>query len=73
MSILFLLVPTILAVPGILLMYWLIFRWPELPGAQTRPLPVMSYEESEQKPLLTRAFLYLRDKRTSSRWYHFPT
>jgi len=53
--------------PWIGVMYWLIFRCPEMPSAQTRPLPVMVYEEPLQKPLLTQAFLYLRDKRNRIR------
>jgi flagellar basal body-associated protein FliL len=54
-------------------MFWLIFRCPEMPSAQTRPLPVMAYEEPLQKPLLSQAWAFLRDKRSRIRWYHFPT
>ena len=73
MSTLVLLVPVVLVLPWIGVLYWLIFRCPEMPEAQTRPLPVMAYEEPQQQTLLERAFLYLRDKYTSIRQSRFPT
>jgi hypothetical protein len=54
-----------LTAPWMALMYWLIFQRSGVPDAQTRPLPVMVYEEPQQPALLTQAYLYLRDKCTN--------
>jgi hypothetical protein len=64
---LFLVLLVAAAAPWVGVMYWLIFRCPEVPDAQTRPLPVMAYEEPQQTPLLTQAWAFLRDKHKSTR------
>jgi hypothetical protein len=69
MSILILLVPTLLALPAILLMYWLIFRYPETPEPeQGRLFPVTAWEEPTERTYLELVYLSLRDSYMSNRY-----